>query len=50
MKKNEKGGRLTHTGGGELHTKFWWDNLGERNHLEDLSVEGRMILKWIFKK
>ena len=48
--KNEKRGHLARTGGGELHTEFWWGNLRERNHLGDLGVEGRIILKWIFKK
>ena len=28
----------------------WWGNLRERNHLEDVGVDGRMILKCIFKK
>jgi hypothetical protein len=32
------------------HTGFWWEDLRERNHLEDLSVDGRKILKWVFKK
>jgi len=50
MKKNEKGEHVARTGGGELHTEFWWGNLRERNHLEDLGVEGRIMLKRIFKK
>jgi hypothetical protein len=29
---------------------FWWGDLRERYHLEDLSLDGRTILKWIFKK
>ena len=28
-----------------MHTGFWWGNLRERDHLEDLSVDGRIILK-----
>jgi len=34
----------------ELHTGFLWDNLGERDPLENLDVGERIILKWIFKK
>jgi len=29
---------------------FWWRNLRERNHVEDLCVDGRIISKSIFKK
>jgi hypothetical protein len=36
-------------GRGEVHTGFWWGNLKKRDYLEDLGVEGRIILKWIFK-
>jgi hypothetical protein len=34
----------------EVHTRFWLGNLRERNHLEDLVVDGGIILKCIFKK
>ena len=34
---------------GEVHTEFWWGEIVERNDLEDLGVNGRIILKWIFK-
>jgi hypothetical protein len=30
--------------------RFWWGNLREKNHLEYLSVDWRIILKQIFKK
>lgn len=29
---------------------IWCKNLGERYHLEDLGVYGRIVLKWIFNK
>jgi hypothetical protein len=32
------------------HTGFWWRNLMKRDHLEDLGVDGRIILKLILKK
>jgi len=32
-----------------VHTGFWWGDLMEGGHLEDLGVDGR-ILKWILKK
>jgi hypothetical protein len=30
--------------------RFRWGNLRERDHLQDQSVEGRIILRWIFRK
>jgi hypothetical protein len=30
-------------GRGELHTRFWWGKLKERNHLEHLILEGSII-------
>jgi hypothetical protein len=34
---------------GELPTGLWWEGLREKGHLEDLGVDGRIILKWKFK-
>jgi hypothetical protein len=34
---------------GDVHTGFWRADLRERDHLEDLSVDRRIILKWVFK-
>jgi hypothetical protein len=31
-------------------TGFWWENLRKRDHWGDPGVDGRIILKWIFKK
>jgi hypothetical protein len=28
---------------GEVHTEYWWGNLRDREHLEDLSVDGDNI-------
>jgi hypothetical protein len=33
-----------------VQTGFWWGHLKERNCVEYLEVDGRIILKWIFKK
>jgi hypothetical protein len=43
-------GHVTSWGRGEVHTGFWWGNQRERDHFEDAAVDGRMILKWIFRK
>ena len=34
----------------EVHRGFWLGELKERHHLEDLGIDGRIVLKWIFKK
>ena len=35
---------------GKVHREFWSRTVRERDHLEDLDVDGRMILKWILKE
>jgi hypothetical protein len=35
---------------GEAYTGFWWGNLKEREHFKDSGVNGRIILRWIFRK
>jgi hypothetical protein len=33
-----------------MHTRFWWEGREEIDYLEDLGVDGRMALWWIFRK
>jgi hypothetical protein len=33
----------------EIHTGFWWGSVKERDRLEDLGVDGRVILKKILQ-
>ena len=37
-------------GRGEGCTGFWWGNLRERDQWGDPDVDGRIILRWIFRK
>jgi hypothetical protein len=51
IKKNEMGGACSRCGGKrEVRTGFLWVDLREGDHFGDPDVDGRIILKWIFKK
>jgi len=43
-------GHVARMGRGEAFTGFWWGKLRERGHLGDPSVDGKIILRWVFKK
>jgi hypothetical protein len=36
-------------GNGEMRTGFWWGDPRERDRLKDPGIDGRIILKRIFK-
>jgi hypothetical protein len=33
-----------------VYTGFWWGNLREINHWGDPGVDGKIILKWTFRR
>jgi hypothetical protein len=33
-----------------MHTGVWLCNVQERDHVEDLDIDGRGVLKWVLKK
>jgi len=33
-----------------MRTEFWWGNQTEGDRLEDLYLDGRIILKWLLKE
>jgi hypothetical protein len=43
-------GHVACIGRGEGHTGFWWGDPRRGDHLEGPAVDGRIILKWIFRK
>jgi hypothetical protein len=34
----------------DAYTELWWGNLRERGHLGDPGIDGKIILRWIFRK
>jgi len=43
-------GYVARTGRGEAYTGFSWGYLRERDHLGEPGLDGRVILRWIFRE
>ena len=47
MEKNDVGRVCSMYG---VEERFWWGNMREKDHLENPSVDGKIILIWLFWK
>jgi hypothetical protein len=43
-------GHVERVGRGEACIWFWWGNMRERDHWGDPGVDGRILLRWVFRK
>jgi len=44
IKRMRRAGHIVHMGDRRGANGFWWKNLGDRDHLEDLGLYGSIIL------
>lgn len=42
--------RVACLGEKRVHIEFWWVNFKQCNNLKDISVDGRMLLRWMLNK
>jgi hypothetical protein len=50
IKSNQMGEASGMNGRQKTCIQGWWGDMRERDHLEDLGADGKIMLKWIFKK
>jgi hypothetical protein len=50
MEKNDMGGAVACIGERRGVYRVWWGNLKETDHMGDQVVDGRVLLRWIFRK
>jgi hypothetical protein len=43
-------GHVARMGEGRVHTRFWWGDLREKDHLKNPGVDKNIILNWSLKK
>jgi hypothetical protein len=44
------GGVCSKYGGGKAYKGFRWENLKKRDHLEEPGIDGKIIIRWVFRK